>query len=220
MRPQHSPTRPLLVGLSLITMTTMLGCDSSQHTITMQDNGVPYHVHGSQDWWHYQFVYHPDAQTYFEPYTQTYFWYEEGAWHAGPESPPQLILDVDRAKVVKLRTDEMPFLQHTTVLASHPPRGEMPAQMDPREDNLLYAWNTIATDSQLAVTPATPYEDDLRFVNDTEGLPDGTERAPRDSYVSAHDWSSDDTDRVDDTEWTEPTWTEETDWTTLVQSFA
>ncbi len=113
---------PAVLGLATFALMPLVGCESSNHTIVMQDSGTPYHEKEGQNWWSYQFVYHPNTQTYYEPYSSTYYWFEEGAWHAGPELPTELIPKSDIAQVVKLQADELPFVQHRSVLTWQPVR--------------------------------------------------------------------------------------------------
>lgn len=110
------------------------GCSTTRTEVTWQENGLPRHEHPWQDWWHYQFVYHPIAQAYYEPYTTTWFWYESGLWWAGSELPRGLFPD-RHPVVVKTRWDA-PFLQHDpTILVQHPCPIEPPLRFDPaRQD--------------------------------------------------------------------------------------
>lgn len=110
----------------------LAGCDSSAKVIAFQENGVPHHEHEWQDWWNYQFVYHPSCHAYFEPYTGTWYWFEDDAWHMGPELPTELTAEPRLARVVKLQRDSIPFLQHDTVVAWHPSPVEIkPKSFDP-----------------------------------------------------------------------------------------
>jgi hypothetical protein len=55
---------------------------------------------------------------YFEPYTRTYYWYDQGLWEEGPDLPASIRLRTDDAKVVRLQNDK-PYLQHESVLSWH-----------------------------------------------------------------------------------------------------
>ena len=69
--------RQILVSTAAAALLVALGgCAVSSESITFNDNGQPRHEHGWQDWWNYQFVYHPNEQVYFEPYTGTYHWFQ------------------------------------------------------------------------------------------------------------------------------------------------
>jgi hypothetical protein len=115
-----------------LTTTCLLaaGCQRQAATVTWQTNGIPRHDHPDQDWWRYQFVYHPDAQVYFEPYTGVYHWYAYGAWHRGTELPGYVAIDTRLATVAKLQTDR-PYMQHQTVAQIHPPPAPRARHYDP-----------------------------------------------------------------------------------------
>jgi hypothetical protein len=109
-----------LVGASAIAAACSLtGCESAQSTVSIQSNGVPYHENAVQTWWHYQFVYYPDEQVYYEPFTGTYWWFEQGSWWPGSKLPDQFQLEAETAEIVYLQQDR-PYLQHGTVLALYP----------------------------------------------------------------------------------------------------
>ena len=131
---------PTVLGLAIVATAALTGCESSTHTIVMQDNGVPYHERQGQDWWNHQFVYHPNTQSYYEPYSETHFWFEDGAWHAGPALPNELKPRTDLGQVVKLQSDDLPFAQHGTVLVWEPVRRVpmAPGSMDPQQYPLMY----------------------------------------------------------------------------------
>lgn len=129
-------SRLLLSTLCLAAGSALLsGCESAQSTVTWQDNGMPRHEHPQQDWWHYQFVYHPFAHAYYEPYSATWFWFENGSWWYGEELPRGLNVNAEHAVVVKTRWD-LPFLQHQpTTLAMHPCPIDVPMRFDPQSSD-------------------------------------------------------------------------------------
>ena len=53
------------------TAVAICGCQQAKHPVSFQAVGPPMHEHPHQTWWTYQFVYHPEQQTYYEPYTRT-----------------------------------------------------------------------------------------------------------------------------------------------------
>ena len=124
------PYSAAALTLALIAATSLLGGCETTSQVTWQDNGIPNHVHPWQPWWRYEFLYHPNAQAYYEPYTQQYFWYQDGAWRQGEELPIELALRADIAHVVKLQHD-LPYLQHDTVRQWWPPRKPCLERFDP-----------------------------------------------------------------------------------------
>ena len=114
--------------LMVVAAYALAGCETAT-SISWQRDGVPHHQHPEQEWWHYQFVYHPNAQVYFEPYTKTYYWFEKGSWCAGAKPPTGLELNTQLATVVKLQ-QSLPFVQHDTVLAWHPCKRQFAPQYD------------------------------------------------------------------------------------------
>lgn len=124
--------RHALVTLSLAAaVATLGGCAVSSESVTFQDDGPPRHQHGWQDWWSYQFVYHPNDQLYFEPYTGTYHWFENETWRSGTELPNALSPDPSLAQVVFLQEGQFPWAQHQTTTFVHESRRPFrPAQHD------------------------------------------------------------------------------------------
>jgi len=122
-----------LVTLSLVAAAAAFstGCAVTSETIAFQEDGTPRHEHGWQDWWSHQFVYHPNDQVYFEPYTRTYHWFDGGTWRSGEELPSSLRPDPELAQVVFLQEDRFPWSQHNTTSFVHAPRKPFrPAQHD------------------------------------------------------------------------------------------
>jgi hypothetical protein len=117
---------------SALTLTCLLaaGCQRETATVTWQTNGIPRHDNPDSELWRYQFVYHPDAQVYFEPYTGVYHWYAWGAWHRGTELPEYIAVDGRLAAVALLQTDR-PYMQHRTVAQIHPPPAPRAKHYDP-----------------------------------------------------------------------------------------
>ncbi len=92
----------------------LAGCSQNQAQVTWQDNGTPHVDHQHQQWWNYQFVYYPASQVYFEPHSQTYFWFQNGLWRQGSETPGHITLQFENPVIVKLETD-LPYMQHSSV---------------------------------------------------------------------------------------------------------
>lgn len=116
------------LGLCGVALFALGGCHAEQQsTVAWQPNGMPHHSHPTQDWWHYQFVYHPRAQVYFEPYSHMYYWFEEDEWQQGHRLPSTITLDTSLARTVVMKTP-IPHAQHETVVVAHgPARGQAPA---------------------------------------------------------------------------------------------
>jgi hypothetical protein len=126
-----SSSKAIALMLSLAAMAGLTAGCAQESTVTWQPDGMPHHTHPNQNWWSYEFVYHPNAQVYFEPYTHQYFWFQDGWWHRGDQPPQELTLDPTLARVVKLQQTS-PYPQHGTVLAWHPCHRYMPPAFDPR----------------------------------------------------------------------------------------
>ena len=124
----------VVLGLGVVAAFALSGCSAMQETVTWQDDGVPRHENSHQDWWNYEFVFHPHANVYYQPYTTMYFWCEDGVWRTGEKLPLVFAFNLDHrtAQVVKLSHD-LPFLQHdSTVWRVRAPHGaEMPENFVP-----------------------------------------------------------------------------------------
>jgi hypothetical protein len=95
------------------------GCQTHPHPITVNTTSSPMHQIPTNDWWNYQFVYFPPQQVYFEPYSRTYFWYDQGLWEEGQDLPKSIQMRGGDAVVVRLQ-NEKPYVQHESVLRWHP----------------------------------------------------------------------------------------------------
>ena len=125
----------MLATTGVVAMGGMGGCESTESVVTWQPSGMPKHAHPHQDWWSYQYVYFPDAQAYFEPYTRTFYWYENGTWWPGEELPVEMSFDKKLARVVYLQ-EPLPFPQHESVLVWSPcPKPVRTTGFDPRWDS-------------------------------------------------------------------------------------
>jgi hypothetical protein len=114
------------VGLA----AALAGCQTHQYP-TAWEGSTFEHAHPYQNWWSYQFVYYPGQQVYFEPYTETYFWFENGLWEQGPELGENFAIDSSDAVVVKLQ-HKKPYVQHCSVTVWHPNYyGPVPGSLDP-----------------------------------------------------------------------------------------
>jgi hypothetical protein len=119
----------VLGTLALAATAGLGGCYSVDGHVTWQPSGVPHHDHPYQQWWNYQFVYFPQQQVYFEPYTEEYFWFRNGQWERGTELPADISVDPTQGRIVKLQHQD-PYLQHETVLQwswpyNHPAGGAL-----------------------------------------------------------------------------------------------
>jgi len=125
--------RPLVPVLALtVCGLAVTGCESARSTVSWQANGMPRHEHPHQDWWHFQFVYYPNAQAYYEPYSQSWFWFENGSWWNGEALPRGMAPSASQAVVVRTRWD-LPFLQHDpTMLSMHHVPVDPALRFDPR----------------------------------------------------------------------------------------
>jgi hypothetical protein len=128
----HRTIASLVGATAIVAACSLTGCESAQSSLSIQDNGVLRQDSTAHTWWHYQFVYYPDEQVYYEPFTQTYWWFEEGSWWPGDKLPDEFELRREMAQVVYLQHDR-PYLQHGTVLALHPvPSHPVNPKFDPR----------------------------------------------------------------------------------------
>ncbi len=147
-----------LVTLSLVAAAAAFstGCATTSESITFQDDGTPRHEHGWQDWWNYQFVYHPNDQVYFEPYSGTYHWFADGTWRTGEELPATLNPEPRLAQVVFLQEDEFPWGQHNTNSFAHAPRKPFrPANHDAVAFARVNGWLLPTNDGEAFATVST-----------------------------------------------------------------
>lgn len=108
-------TKVLATAAALgLSVALLGGCSQSRTQVTWQDNGTPHISHPHQQWWNYQFVYYPASQVYFEPHSQTYYWFQNGLWRQGSELPSHIPLQFENPVTVKLES-EQPFMQHHSV---------------------------------------------------------------------------------------------------------
>lgn len=111
--------RKSTVLLAVLGVALMSGC-GAKTAITWQDNGTPVHQHPSQDWWQYQYVYYPQTQVYFEPFSHTWYWFEDELWHEGTELPQEFSVHNVNPRIVKLHSMP-PYEQHDYVASINGP---------------------------------------------------------------------------------------------------
>lgn len=100
--------RPFLVASVLACGGLLVGCRSSE--LVWHENGTPEFRYGEKSW--YQFTYHPEQDVYFEPYSNTYFWKDNGGqWASSHDLPWGIELDHSSATIVKLR-DYHPLVEY------------------------------------------------------------------------------------------------------------
>lgn len=109
---------PLGFAASLATLSMLNGCATPNQYLSWDSNGQPRTDHPEQSWWHYEFVYHPQAELYYEPYTKRYFWFDEHRWEwmSSNQPPRGTSVDPTVSKVVRVKTQD-PHMDHVTVLA-------------------------------------------------------------------------------------------------------
>jgi hypothetical protein len=76
----------------------------------------------------YSYVYYPDAEVYFEPHRQVYYWSDGGSWRSGERVPQNIVL---RTHVTVNLDSSEPYKHHDEVRAKYPRR----KQEDRHEEN-------------------------------------------------------------------------------------
>ena len=111
----------------------LAGCSGTMTTVRWESDGTPQHTHPNQQWWRYQFVYYPDVQVYFNPFTNDYYWYTGEQWVQSQHLPEWITLDKNLARVVKVYS-KPPHLQHRTMTAvvAGPSHGVFPSSANER----------------------------------------------------------------------------------------
>ena len=65
----------------------------------------------------YSYVYYPDAEVYYEPHRQVYYWPEGGQWRSGARAPRSVVL---RSHVTVNLNSPEPYRHHDEVRARYP----------------------------------------------------------------------------------------------------
>lgn len=84
----------------------LMGCQPTTRSAQFLENGQPRLLAATATNWQYPYVYHPESEVYFEPYTRNYFWQEDGTWFKGASLPATRPLDPLTAIVVSLPYEE------------------------------------------------------------------------------------------------------------------
>jgi len=128
----------IVFGVAMALGALLSGCSSTSTVKGWQANGTPVHHDESHPWWNYQLVYHPNSGVYFEPYSHTWHWQENGEWRSSSTRPEPVAWRADEAIVVKLNWDT-PEFGHTTVASVHPKMNSWnrtnPITVDPAFDS-------------------------------------------------------------------------------------
>lgn len=138
----------LRCGLGAAVILGLAGCTTNSQ-VAWEADGTPQHTHPGQNWWRYQFVYHPDEQVYYNTYSQKYYWFEEGIWHEGKMLPTHIPLSGKHARAVKV-FERQPHIQHDSVVAmSGPFNFPFPSSLETgviEEEN--FAYTAVPTDGE------------------------------------------------------------------------
>ena len=137
----------LKIACCVAVVLGLAGCSGTRTTVRWESDGTPQHTHPNQQWWRYQFVYYPDVQVYFNPFTHSYYWYTGERWVQSERLPTWITLDKNLARVVKVYS-KPPHLQHRTMTAAvaGPSHGVFPSSA-----------NELG--SQFAITTAGPADE-------------------------------------------------------------
>lgn len=113
----RSKRTSLKIACCVAVVLGLAGCSGTRTTVRWESDGTPQHTHPNQQWWRYQFVYYPDVQVYFNPFTHSYYWYTGEQWVQSQRLPEWITLDKNLARVVKVYS-KPPHLQHRTMTAA------------------------------------------------------------------------------------------------------
>ena len=81
------------------------GCSSTKppaHEMTWQQDSMPQQMHPFPKAYGYQCVFYPKQNVYFEPYTKTYAWYEDGRWQQDQFLPRYYDLKLKDHKIIAM----------------------------------------------------------------------------------------------------------------------
>lgn len=110
-----------LIGVTAAAGLTLAGCGTSGGFNSSSDSSMSmgptagmseYNVQQYNDWhagninhefWDTQVVFHPETNVYFDPYSQTYYWQNDGSWMQGNSLPQHMSLLRSTRKVVERR---------------------------------------------------------------------------------------------------------------------
>lgn len=122
-------TNGILGCAAAVAVCLAMGCESNDTTAQWQPGEAPYFNADGDQWWHFKFVYYPQDEIYFQPYTGQFFWFEDGAWRSGDDLPMTRNIRSIDAEVVRSRYD-LPFFEHLTHAQLHPNPKTMPDRIN------------------------------------------------------------------------------------------
>jgi hypothetical protein len=139
-----------LLAAAALTLA-LTGCTQSTNEVAWQDNGMPLHTQASSQHTFFKYVYYPSNQVYYEPYTNTWHWFEQERWHTGQQRPEQFSFRGEEPRIVHTASNP-PYRSHQTAVAMHGPfYNAHPASTSPR-----YADNRRLIDIQRRVAKHRP----------------------------------------------------------------
>ena len=109
----------LVAGIAAASIVVLTGCESKSTISSWQANGTPVHTDPSEPWWNYKLVYHPNAGVYYEPYSHTWHWQENGEWRSAKVRPEPVTWRPEEAIIVKMNWDT-PEYGHHAIAMRHP----------------------------------------------------------------------------------------------------
>lgn len=120
-----------LLAAAALTLA-LTGCTQSTNEVAWQDNGMPLHTQANRNHTFYKYVYYPSNQVYYEPYTNTWHWFEQERWHTGQQRPAQFSFRGEEPRIVHTASNP-PYRSHQTAVAMFGPfYNAHPASTSPR----------------------------------------------------------------------------------------
>jgi len=156
-----------VLGMTVVAAISLTGCQQPTN-VTWTESGQPVHQNPNQlGWGGYLYVYHSGINAYYEPYSQRYFWFEDGSWRAGDTLPIELDTHPRHARFVRLHSP-YPFENHDSVRAMVPSPGGI--EISPRFQPQL------GRDAPVRMVHATlaPWATDEAVVLQDESMDDPT----------------------------------------------
>ena len=114
--------RLAFVGLAAVAALGV-GCSHQRTSMASFDESSTTPAASTSDNDTYLYHYYPQAQVYFCPERNLYFWPAKESWTMGQELPSKFVIDPNSRVVIPLSTD-LPFRVHGSIVSMFPPAGE------------------------------------------------------------------------------------------------
>jgi hypothetical protein len=131
--------------VAIIAITVGLASCHDSEYVRWDPTGMPARINPATNQAIYRYVYYPNLQVYFEPYSEIYWWFQDEAWYEGNRLPEGTTVRHEYFQFIELATPK-PWTHHVTVHSGFN-REYLPKSIDPSNYEIDVNTKAIAVES-------------------------------------------------------------------------